>query len=184
MFRRMGSGGAGLRQANSSARCGRRSGCSAWHWKSYSDDKKTILRVQQGRNPALAPIPYAVLRAHGDIARPGPAPAYPDAKSSKRLSHLLYLRSICSIKAGVEDVSVRGPKSCEIHGESPHAWACPECFAELRRERNHWKANHDNQVKINRLLRDRPDMGERAALVAHLMQENDELRARVTREIP
>ncbi len=49
----------------------------------------------------------------------------------------------------------------------------------LKRERDHWKANHDSQVKVNRLLRDRPDMGERARLVALLMQENDELRARL-----
>lgn len=49
----------------------------------------------------------------------------------------------------------------------------------LMRERNHWKANHDHQVQVNRLLRDRPDLGERARLVAHLMQENDQLRARL-----
>lgn len=63
-----------------------------------------------------------------------------------------YVRTI-SVTTGAEDVNVRGPKSCEIHGESPHAWACPECFAELRRERNHWKANHKHLVEINQAFR-------------------------------
>lgn len=83
-------------------------------------------------------------------------------------------------------MNLKGPESCEFHGKSPNAWACPECLRylreevqTLRRERNHWKANHDNQVRVNQLLRDRPDLGERAKLVAHLMQENAELRARV-----
>lgn len=92
------------------------------------------------------------------------------------------------------------PRPCTDHGESPSIWGCPECLRHLREDNqrlkdaldeawdnchawedtaNHWKSNHDNQVKINQLLRDRPDMGERAALVSRLMQENAELRARL-----
>jgi hypothetical protein len=86
-----------------------------------------------------------------------------------------------------------GPTSCAIHGESPNAWACPECLRELREgavslkdaldtaydnchawedAANHWKANHDNQVKINRMLRERPDLGNRAAFVDALLEEH------------
>ena len=42
----------------------------------------------------------------------------------------------------------------------------------LMKERDMWKANHDNQ-----LLRDRPDLGERAALVDKLVKERDALLA-------
>lgn len=48
-------------------------------------------------------------------------------------------------------------------------------LAEVRRDRDTWKANHDNQVTINRALRDRPDLGERAKLVAGLIQQRDTL---------
>jgi chromosome segregation ATPase len=46
-------------------------------------------------------------------------------------------------------------------------------LAEAREDRDVWKANHDNQVALNRLLRDRPDLGERAKLVDELIQERD-----------
>ena len=36
---------------------------------------------------------------------------------------------------------------------------------EARKQRDKWKANHDNQVAINRTLRGRPDLGKRAKLV-------------------
>jgi seryl-tRNA synthetase len=42
-------------------------------------------------------------------------------------------------------------------------------------ERDKWKANHDNQVVINRTLRDRPDLGERAKLVDALTKQRDAL---------
>jgi hypothetical protein len=42
----------------------------------------------------------------------------------------------------------------------------------LREERNLWKANHDNMVKINQLLRERPDLGDRSKLVEELITEN------------
>ena len=48
-------------------------------------------------------------------------------------------------------------------------------IAEVRRDRDAWKANHDNQVIINRALRDRPDLGERAKLVHELIQQRDTL---------
>jgi hypothetical protein len=44
-------------------------------------------------------------------------------------------------------------------------------------ERDKWKANHDNQVVINRTLRDRPDLGERAKLVDALTKQRDHYKA-------
>jgi hypothetical protein len=46
---------------------------------------------------------------------------------------------------------------------------------EARKQRDKWKANHDNQVAINRTLRDRPDLGERAKLVDALTKQRDAL---------
>jgi hypothetical protein len=46
---------------------------------------------------------------------------------------------------------------------------------EARKQRDKWKANHDNQVAINRTLRDRPDLGGRAKLVDALAEQCDEL---------
>lgn len=46
----------------------------------------------------------------------------------------------------------------------------------LRAERDHWKANHDRVVGINRTLQDRPDLKERATLVQKLIAERDRLR--------
>jgi hypothetical protein len=39
----------------------------------------------------------------------------------------------------------------------------------LCRERDLWRANHDAQVKINRIMRDRPDLGDRAARMQELI---------------
>ena len=36
----------------------------------------------------------------------------------------------------------------------------------LERECNSWKASHDNQVKLKQIVSDRPDLKERAKLVA------------------
>jgi len=47
-------------------------------------------------------------------------------------------------------------------------------LADMTKDRDEWKANHDNQVSINRTLRDRPDLGERAKLVDALIQQRDE----------
>ncbi len=50
-------------------------------------------------------------------------------------------------------------------------------FAEtLERELYEMTANHNNQVRINRLLRDRPDLGDRAKLVDALITEISELK--------
>lgn len=37
-------------------------------------------------------------------------------------------------------------------------------LAEVTKERNRWKANHDNQVEFKRTLLDRPDLKDRAVL--------------------
>ena len=43
----------------------------------------------------------------------------------------------------------------------------------LERECNRWKAAHDNQVKLKQIISDRPDLKERAKLVAELIEERD-----------
>ena len=43
----------------------------------------------------------------------------------------------------------------------------------LERERDVWKAAHDNQVKLKQIISDRPDLKERAKLVAELIEERD-----------
>ena len=43
----------------------------------------------------------------------------------------------------------------------------------LERERDGWKAAHDNQVKLKQIISDRPDLKERAKLVAELIEERD-----------
>lgn len=48
---------------------------------------------------------------------------------------------------------------------------CVILAAEVRRlqsERDMWKANHDNQVELKRILTDRPDLGDRAASMQKL----------------
>lgn len=44
---------------------------------------------------------------------------------------------------------------------------------EARAESKKWKDNHDNQVKINQLLRDRPDLGDRVKSVDGLIKRNN-----------
>ena len=44
---------------------------------------------------------------------------------------------------------------------------------EARAESKKWKDNYDNQVKINQLLRDRPDLGDRAKSVDGLIKRHD-----------
>jgi chromosome segregation ATPase len=46
-------------------------------------------------------------------------------------------------------------------------------LTEARAEAKKWKDNHDNQVKINQLLRDRPDLGDRAKSVDALIKQRD-----------
>lgn len=50
---------------------------------------------------------------------------------------------------------------------------------QLTAERDHWKANHDEAVRVKRTLLDRPDLAERATLVQELIRERDEAVARV-----
>lgn len=49
----------------------------------------------------------------------------------------------------------------------------------IAQERDHWKANHDNQVKIKQSISQRSDLGDRAAKVAELIAEATRLRDRV-----
>jgi len=47
----------------------------------------------------------------------------------------------------------------------------------LKAERDHWKANHDHQVKLKAAIADRPDLGDRAKRVAELVAEVERLKA-------
>ena len=56
------------------------------------------------------------------------------------------------------------------------------------KQRDEWKANHDNQVKLKQIILDRPDLRERAALVQKLIEElrvchddNESLHIRVSK---
>jgi hypothetical protein len=46
----------------------------------------------------------------------------------------------------------------------------------LQKDRDHWKASHDNQVKLKRILMDRPDLQDRASRMQALLSENTFLR--------
>lgn len=56
---------------------------------------------------------------------------------------------------------------------------CHECeladlraqLVEARKERDHWKANHDRAVEIKRAVLDRPDLGDRAKSVLQLVAD-------------
>jgi hypothetical protein len=55
-------------------------------------------------------------------------------------------------------------------------WIASEMAAvarKLERERNSWKKAHNNQVKLKQIISDRPDLKERAKLVAELIEERD-----------
>lgn len=45
----------------------------------------------------------------------------------------------------------------------------------ITEQRDMWKSNHNNQVKINQLLRDRPDLKDRAKSIDKLIEERDRL---------
>ena len=48
---------------------------------------------------------------------------------------------------------------------------------EVKKDRDRWKANHDNQVKLKQSISQRPDLGDRAARVAELVAEVEQLKA-------
>lgn len=53
-------------------------------------------------------------------------------------------------------------------------------LAEVTRERDHWKANHDHQVDVKRQLMDRPDLADRARSVVELNARIAELESTYT----
>jgi hypothetical protein len=46
-----------------------------------------------------------------------------------------------------------------------------ERILRLRAERDYWKAMHDDQVALKRMLMDRPDLKERAASLRNLLRD-------------
>lgn len=51
-----------------------------------------------------------------------------------------------------------------------------ELARKLEQELDIWKANHDNQVELKRILMDRPDLGGRGTMLVALVAERDQLR--------
>jgi hypothetical protein len=73
------------------------------------------------------------------------------------------------------NVSITTKEGCET--------IAPDFARQLERELNdaraelaHWKANHDNQVKIKSTLIQRPDLGDRASKIQKLIEENAAMR--------
>lgn len=58
---------------------------------------------------------------------------------------------------------------------------CSRC-AELELERDQWKANHDNQVELKRIIAARPDLKERAPMVEKLLAERNRAQAHSIRQ--
>lgn len=64
------------------------------------------------------------------------------------------------------------------HSDHTAALAAKEKeLARVTEERDHWKANHDNQVAIKHAVLDRPDLGDRARSVLELAADRDRLAA-------
>jgi hypothetical protein len=58
-----------------------------------------------------------------------------------------------------------------------HQSAIDKATEELVKDRDRWKSSHDNQVNLRRALMDRPDLKERAALVAKLQNRAEKAEA-------
>lgn len=56
-----------------------------------------------------------------------------------------------------------------------HSREIGEAVETLKRQRDEWKANHDNQVELKRIITSRPDLKERAPLVERLASERNTL---------
>lgn len=76
------------------------------------------------------------------------------------------------LTAAREEIAILKSKYADHHSEAERI------TSEIRAvtsQRDEWKANHDNQVSINQLLRDRPDLKDRAASVDKLIEQRDSL---------
>ena len=54
-------------------------------------------------------------------------------------------------------------------------------FSKACRDRDGWKASHDNQVELKRIIAARPDLAERSPMVEKLVSERNEARAETIR---
>ncbi len=77
------------------------------------------------------------------------------------------------------DRTFKGFGTCSVCGN--YAWKVDandekleRCqFCAVKAERDMWKASHDNQVNLRRMLMDKPDLKERAELIQKLMAEKE-----------
>lgn len=75
------------------------------------------------------------------------------------------------VKLVVDGTIASGVLNDDMNAEE-HALAYA---AQLKQERDTWKANHDNQVKLKAAIASRPDLGERAAKVEEMAGEIERL---------
>lgn len=75
-------------------------------------------------------------------------------------------------------------RSSECHEQGwRNKWECAvEMAARAEVERDMWKANHDNQVAIKRIIAARPDLKDRAPMVEKLMAERNRAQAHSIRQ--
>jgi soluble cytochrome b562 len=55
-------------------------------------------------------------------------------------------------------------------------WRLEDSLVHMTKERDMWKANHDNQVKLKSILMDRPDLKDRSASMQQLISKLDQAR--------
>jgi hypothetical protein len=65
----------------------------------------------------------------------------------------------------------------KLKAQADEADALRGRIAELERDRDQWKANHDNQAALKAALLDRPDLKDRATLVQSMAADRERLRA-------
>jgi len=75
------------------------------------------------------------------------------------------------IEAGLDD------GASPVEKMARRAVAMNRQLAKVTRERDAWKASHDNQVHLKRMLTDRPDLKDRAMRISELIAERDKLKA-------
>lgn len=84
--------------------------------------------------------------------------------------------------ARVECIAYEHPDIYDTHELGRYVQlAISSATAPLQKEIDKWKASHDNQVKLRRMLMDRPDLKERAKLVSGLTEENQKLQKEIER---
>lgn len=98
----------------------------------------------------------------------------PETKTAQNSPHMAGCQQeLCSLSSDATETLAawkRFEKDGQIVDLLKHAIT-------MERGRNEWKANHDNQVAIKRIIAARPDLKERAPMVEKLMAERNRAQA-------